>query len=415
MDQTKRILVISYLFPNSVYPNRGIFVLRRLKAIQRYADVKVINPILWFPFCSRLQRYKDYDRIPKKEVIDGIEVYHPRFLSIPLVFKFIVAVTYCLAVLPIALRLRKTWKFNLVDLHWTFPDLPVGRLLSRLLRVNQLTTIRGMAGLHLNEFSIPSLLVRYLLPKSNHVITLSDRLKDICISRGVSEDKIQTIRNGVDGNRFDHLDQTDCRDKLELSHSNRIILGVGYCTPNKGFDRIIRALPEIVQQYPETHLYLIGPNGAFAQGDCSEELKQLAEELEVVDHVHFVGEVTNKNLSTWYNASDCFCLSSRSEGCPNVLLEALACGCPVVATDVGSVPELVEDSSMGNVVRNSKEGVQSGLLSVLSQSHDRKAIATRMRKYDWDWCARQVVHIYKRLVHEPRDHSAECHRAANLT
>jgi teichuronic acid biosynthesis glycosyltransferase TuaC len=397
-----RVLVISYLFPNSCYPNRGTFVLNRLKAVQQYAEVKVINPVLWFPFCSRLQRYKDYDRIPAKETIDGIEVFHPRFLSIPVIFKGLLALTYTLAVLPVAARLRKSWDFDVIDLHWTYPDLPAGRWLAWLYKLKQLVTVRGTPALHMNERSIPSLLVNRLLARSDQVITLSDELKDLCIERGVAPAKVRTIRNGVDSQSFHHLEQGECRRRLGLPANARIVLGAGYLTPRKGFDRIIDSFPELLKVYPDAELYLIGQSGAFAQGDRTEELKQQARQLGLEDRVHFVGEVANRDLVTWYNAADCFCLSSRSEGCPNVLMEALACGCPVVATNVGAVAELVDESA-GLVVPSSTEGVRAGLLAVFGTSYDRPAIAAGMQQYDWDWCARQVMHTYQRLLDNDSD------------
>ena len=391
-----RVLAVSYLFPNSVYPNRGVFVLNRLKAVREYADVTVINPILWFPLCSRLARYQGYERIPRHEVIDGIDVYHPRFLSVPLVLKAVVALMYCLAVLPLALRLHKKCSFDIIDLHWTFPDLPAGRLLSKMLGISQLATVRGDSGLHLNERSFPSFVVKRLLPRSAVVITLSDRLREHCLRLGVPPARLVTIRNGVDSEQFRHLPQQECRRQLALPSAATIVLAAGYMTPHKGFDRIIRALPELLNSCPDVELYLLGPSGAFAKGDRTAELNALTQRLGVADHVHLVGEVANADLVTWYNAADLFCLSSRTEGCPNVVLEALACGCPVVGTDVGAVSELIVDEAMGIVVDNSGAGVRSGLLAATRRIYDRPAIATRMRPLDWNWCARQVLAVYRR-------------------
>ncbi len=393
-----RILVISFLFPNCVYPTRGVFVLNRLKAVQEYADVKVINPILWFPFNARLSRYKDYDKIPRTETIDGIEVFHPRFLSIPVVFKSLLAVTYTLAVLPLALRLRRRWRYELIDLHWTYPDLPAGRWLAWLLKLKQLVTVRGTPALFLGERSLQSALVRRQLRQSDQVICLSDELKQHCLEYGVAEERVVTIRNGVDGTRFPYLDQRECRAKLGLPADAWLVLGTGYFTPRKGFDRIIQALPEVRRARPNAKLYLIGQDGTFAQGDRTQELRQQARELGLDEHVIFVGEVANEELALWYNAADCFCLSSRSEGCPNVLLEALACGCPVVATDVGAVKEVVNSPALGVVVPNSSEGVQQGLLQLLAGQYDRKAISAELQQYDWPWCAGQVKEVYERLL-----------------
>lgn len=389
-----RILAISYLFPSSLHPNRGVFVLNRLRAVARHAEVKVINPVLWFPLRSRFRRYQDYHLIPRRETIDGIEVYHPRFLSIPLALKAVQALTYSLAVVPLALRMRKSWRWDLVDLHWTYPDLPAGRLLSRLSGVRQLVTVRGEAALHHRERGLRKRIVGRLLRRSDHVITLSDALKDLCVSLGTSADRVCTIRNGVDGSRFRFLDKQTCRKRIGVSAGERLILGIGYLTDNKGFDRIVASLSEVVKAHPRAKVYLIGPDGTFAQGDRTSKLVALAQRLGVSDNVRLVGEVPNQELPFWYNAADLFCLSSRSEGSPNVLSEALACGCPAVATDVGAVSEILADDSMGIVVPNNAEGVRSGLLSALSTSYDREKIAAGMAKYDWQWCAEKVLEVY---------------------
>ena len=398
-----RVLVISSLFPSCRYPNRGIFVLNRLKAVQQYAEVRVINAIPWFPFQSRLNRYRDYSRIPGFEVIDGIEVYHPRYFAIPLVLKVVAAIAFAMAVLPVALRLRKSWPYDLIDMHWTFPDLPAGRLLARLLGMKQMVTVRGAAALHTKEWSLRRLIVKHCLRRCDHVVTLSDRLKESCIALGVPAEKVTTIGNGVDTSRFHHLDREACRQRLGLAAEKTVLLGIGYLSPHKGFDRILRALPDVLRSAPGAELHLIGPNGAFAQGDSAAALGELAASLGLADKVHFVGEVPNDQLVSWYNAADCFCLSSRSEGCPNVLLEALACGCPAVATDVGSVSEILSDASMGAVVADSYDGVRSGLLSVLSRSFDRRRIAAQAARHDWDSCARKALAVCKRLLGTPED------------
>lgn len=393
-DCRLRVLAISFLFPNSVYPNRGIFVLNRLKAVQAYADVKVINPILWFPFCSRLARYEGYDRIPARETIDGIEVFHPRFFSIPVVFKFVIAVTYAIATALVALRVRRNWRFDVIDLHWTYPDLPAGRLLARLLGLRQLVTIRGVPALKLGRWTLQQFITDTCLRRSDHVITLSDELRAMSIERGVAAERATTVRNGVDVDRFFYQPRVECRRELGLSEDATIIFGAGYLTPRKGFDRIIRALPELLTLHKSIELYLAGPAGTFAQGDRTDELRELAQSLGVADRLHLIGEVQSTSLRDWYGAADVFCLSSRSEGCPNVLMEALACGCPVVATDVGAVSEVVCTPWMGEVVASSRSGIAVGLKRALARQFDRQKIASSMSALDWDWCARQVLDLY---------------------
>ena len=136
MAQKLKILAISYLYPNCIYPNYGVFVHNRLEAINKYCEIKVINPIPWFPFFYLFKRYKGFERIPKEEVIDGVRVYHPRFFIIPRLLKFLDAFTFCFAVLPLAFQMKKKADFDLIDLHWTYPDVLSGRLLSIFFKKN---------------------------------------------------------------------------------------------------------------------------------------------------------------------------------------------------------------------------------------------------------------------------------------
>jgi glycosyltransferase involved in cell wall biosynthesis len=380
-----KILALSYLYPNSLYPHYGIFVHNRLKAVSKYHDVKVINPIPWFPGCGRLARYKDYDKIPQKETLDGIEVFHPRFLVIPRYWKFIDAFTYRAVVMPLAERLRNDFLFDLIDLHWTYPDLPTGTALKRKYGKKMVVTLRGKEAFHIGEGAIRERLITKNLLQADAVIGLSQELVDMAVARGVNPNHCHVVRNGVDTTRFCYIDKEDCREKLGLPLEEKIILSVGSLTYGKGFDRIINSLPMILKYYPSSKLYIIGTEGPA--GDYKKRLFQLIHEKKVSGNVTFVGKVDNKNLVYWYNSADVFCLASRSEGCPNVLLEALACGCPSVATDVGTIREIIEQDSMGVLIKNTTNDVHYGLIKALQSHWSRKKIYSIMIGCNWDRCA----------------------------
>ena len=393
-----KILAISYLFPNSQYPNYGIFVLNRLKALQKYCDLKVINPIQWFPFLSHFSRYHNYNKIPQYECIQGIDVYHPRFPSIPRYMKSIDSLSYTLAIVALVQRLNKEFNFDLIDLHWTYPDLPAGVLLSSLTGKPFLTTLRGHEAFYLDEPGIRKKIVSYCLQKSSHIIALSRKLLTAAVDSGCNENKIQVIRNGVDGRKFAHIPKAEARAHLGLPADVRIILSVGSLIYGKGFDRIIAALKKrITILYPDVRLYLAGSEGAA--GCYKKELMQQIDQFNLQKHVFFTGEIKNTDLMHWYNAADLFCLASRREGSPNVLTEALCCGCPAVATDVGSVADIMSENHLGFVVPN-QDNILEGLLLGLGTSFDRQSIARHMSKYDWDWCAQQVISVYQHVLNK---------------
>ena len=392
-----KILALSYLFPNSLDQNYGIFVLNRLKAVNWYCELKVINPIPWFPLHHKLSRYKNFDKIPCFEIIGGIETYHPRFFVLPRVFKFLDSISYAFAVFLIALSVRKDFDFDIIDVHWTYPDILAAYLLYLLTGKKFLITLRGKEAFYPGEYSIRSWLVRKLLPKSAAVISLSEELKALAHQLTKRKDlKTFVVRNGVDKASFYYLDKLKSRQVLNLPGQARIILSVGSLIYRKGFDRIIQALPDVLKSFPQTIFYILGSTGP--EGDYSGYLKRLVQDWHIEEHVIFQGAVENQELIYWYNAADAFCLASRGEGSPNVLTEAQACGCPSVATDVGSAAEILTDSAQGAIVEQSIEDIKSGLLYVLQGDFDREEISRNLRQYDWDLCARQVVEIYSKVL-----------------
>ncbi|MBF0117736.1 MAG: glycosyltransferase [Desulfobacterales bacterium] len=387
-----RILAISYLFPNSIYPNYGIFVHNRLKALQKYCDIKVINPIPYFPMYHSFYRYKNYNLIPKIENLKGIETIHPRFFFIPRFFKSIDAFSFAANIIPIALN----QKFDIIDLHWTYPDIFAGYLLSKLTGKKFIVTVRGHEALYLDEISFRQKIIKSFLKKADFVIALSSKLKELCIKNGVSNKKIDVIPNGVDTKAFYYIDKSLCRRHLNINLKERVIISIGSLTYGKGFDRLINVFPQILKSYSDTRLYIIGSSGPA--GDYKKDLIKLVNKNGLANHINFIGEVPNQNLVFWYNAADVFCLSSRSEGSPNVLNEALSCGCPSVATDVGTVSEILKNEFMGIISPNNKEGLFAGILNVFSKNYDRTKIAKYMEQFSWDLCAQKVMKIYENIV-----------------
>ncbi len=391
-----KILAISYLYPNSLYPHYGIFVHNRLKAVSKYYEVKVINPIPWFPGHGWLARYKNYDKIPLKENIDGLEVYHPRFLVIPKFFKFLDAFTYKAAVMPLIGKLYKSFPFDLVDLHWTYPDLPTGYAIKKKYNKKMLVTLRGKESFHIGEGLGRELLIKKHVLKADAVISLSQELQDMAVGFGVEEKRCHVIRNGVDTSAFYYIDKNESRRCLGLPPKETIILSVGSLNYRKGFDRIIKKLPDLLNMDTEFKLYIIGSEGP--DGDYRKSIYRLIDKLNLKDKVFLKGTVGNSELVSWYNAADLFCLASRGEGSPNVLAEALACGCPAVATDVGAVNEILKEKFLGILVSNSTGGVGAGLRTAFEREWNRKKIFAYTRKFDWDWCAYQILPVYKILI-----------------
>jgi teichuronic acid biosynthesis glycosyltransferase TuaC len=260
------------------------------------------------------------------------------------------------------------------------------------------TVIHGREATHVNDAGIRGRTVRHCLPRADLVMAVSNSLRDTCIAMGVSIERVHVIGNAVDTMQFHPLRKDECRRRLGLPASDRVILAVGSLTSVKGHDRLIECLPAVLRRFPEAMLCIVGPNGANAGGDVTRDLRLQAGRLRVDNKVRFVGEIGNCDLIYWYNAADVFCLPSRSEGSPGVVLEALACGCPTVATDVGSVSEIISSDFLGVVVPNRDDGPLDGLIEALSREFDRARIALHARHFNWDAFAGRTCRLYDSLA-----------------
>lgn len=395
-----RILAVSYLFPSQAQPNHGIFVWNRIKAMSDYYDVRVINPVPWFPFRHLLKRYRRTAGIPREEVRDGVVVYHPRFFSIPGFAKWLEAISYRDAVRKVVESVGDEFDFDLIDLHWTYPDLPAGEYLRRRYNKSMCCTLRGMEAFHFRQGRIRERLIRRGLRAADKLIALSRELKDTADTITGRPDKSVVIPNGVDVAAFRYVARQNARDSLGLLESPecKIILGVGSLIRRKGFDRVIEVLPELLRSFPQLKYYVIGSEGP--EGDYRKELMRKVSEHSLERNVVFFGAVDNSTLRHWYNAADVFCLSSRGEGSPNVLSEALACGCPTVAFAVGASAELMEMAGQPqNIVPADNEvHLDSYLERVLKGSWERSALSAAYHEYDWGWCAARVAAELEPLV-----------------
>ena len=392
------ILALSYLFPSKAQPNHGIFVLNRLKAMKGSCNIKVIAPVQWYPFINRLLRAQNRKTsVALREEIDEIDVHHPRFFVIPRYLKWFDALTYFWAVRPVVNMLQRdeSFEFDLVDVHWTYPDIVAGYLLARKHAKKFIVTVRGREALYPAEKTLRRWMLVHFLRRADSVVTLSDELRDLVLELGVAPERTRTILNGVDLSRFFPRDREAARRRLGLRSPKKIILSVGALIERKGHHELVRIMPGL-SRTDDVELYIIGGTGP--EGDYSHILRAMIADLGL-SNVHLVDKVEHELLGDWYSAADLFCLATKGEGCPNVILEALACGTPTVATDVGAIRELVVEGENGFVIgADQLDHLEEVIRKALNWSWNRALIAARMNSWGWSACAEQVVDTYRSVL-----------------
>ncbi len=399
MDKSARlkILVITSVFPNEKQPTLGTFVRERMLHVARHCDVKVVGPVSWFPFIRYLK--KNYrPSVPKIEVQSGIEIYHPKFFNFPGLFKCLDGVLFFFSSILILHKIRRHFDFDIIDAHFAYPDGLGAVLLGRFFNKPVTITLRGTI-VPLSKFRLRRFQISFALKRADVVFSVCKALKDKAVSLGVQENKIVVVSNGVDTNKFRPINQREIRKELNLPLNKKIIISIGATVKRKGFHKIIQALPFVTKNKTDILLVIVG--GASVEGNFKPELDRLVEKLSLKEYVFFAGNIPHHDIYKWLNASDIFCLATSNEGWANVLLESLACGKPVITTNVGGNREVISSSDYGILVSpEDKNGLEKALLRAFEKEWDDVKLINYACQNSWDNTANIILKNFKEIQND---------------
>ncbi len=386
-----RALVFTSLYPSVARPRHGIFVETRLLQLMREfpVDPRVIAPVLWFPFASpRFGAYARFAATPRQAVRDqGVHVTHPRYLMLPKVgVSFQPGSMARAAIADIEDLRRAGWKPDLIDAHYLYPDGVAAAMLAARLRVPLVITARGTDVNVLARQPGPGRKIRAAAERASAIITVSQRLKDALVSIGVPERKVVVLRNGVDLDAFGIEDPMASRARLGLPASGTLAACVGNLVPEKNHVLAIEAL----QYLPGVQLVIVG------DGPLRRELTAAAQRLGVADRVLLRPVMPQHELRYLYSSADVMLLTSTREGWPNVVLESLACGTPVVSVDVGAVREMLTDARVGRIVDASPgaRALAEAVEDVRRMPVQRDAIRRHAARFDWATVSRGQWQVF---------------------
>lgn len=395
------VVVFTSLFPHPGQPNAGLFIRERMFRVGKHLSLVVVAPVPWFPFQKVLRRWRPHFRpeAPYKEFQQGFEIYHPRFFSIPGFFKFLDGFFMALGSLPTLWRLRQHFNFQIIDSHFAYPDGYAASLLGKWFRIPVTITLRGTEA-RLAGRLLYRRLMRKAMKHAARVFSVSDSLKQTAVSIGIPEDKVRVVGNGVDSHRFYCVDRLEARESLNIHEDVPVLVSVGGLCERKGFHRVIACLPELITIHPDIQFLIIG--GASAEGDWAERLKQLVSELGLEKNVRFLGVMSPDNLKIPLSAADLFVLATRNEGWANVFLEAMACGLPVITTDVGGNAEVVCRAELGKVVPfNDHRALYRAIVKALVMDWDRKKIIMYAQENSWDRRVAVLLEEFEKIICQP--------------
>lgn len=366
-----KILTFSTLFPNAEKPGHGIFVETRLRHLvsSGRVEARVVAPIPWFPSTNpRYGQYARFAKAPRREVRHGIDVLHPRYPVLPKVGMSVAPLLLAQAVKPAIRRmLDEGYDFDLIDAHYFYPDGVAAAMLARAFGKPLVITARGSDITLFPQYALPRRQILWAARRADAVITVCNALRDEVVGMGIEADRVVSLRNGVDLELFRPVERTP--------NAMFTLLAVGHLVPVKAQDLIIGALPLL----PGVRLVLAG------DGPDRAKLEALASQLGVTDRVRFLGAVPQAQLRSHYGSADALVLSSSREGWANVLLEAMACGTPVVASRVYGTPEVVAAPEAGVLMaERSYQGVADAVNALRANYPDRAATRRYAERFSWD-------------------------------
>jgi len=385
-----RLLTFTNLYPSAAQPRHGIFIEHRLRQVlaSGRASARVVAPVPWVPMPHAVfGQYAALARVQAVEERHGIRIYRPRFAAVPGLTSWFNPLTMALTALPLIRRLQREEDFDLIDAHFVFPDGAAATLLGRWLGKPVVVTGRGTDLNVFPDYAVPRRWIRWVGRHASAMVTVSSALRDALLRLGIPADRVTVLRNGVDLDLFTAVGREAARRELGLTSPT--LLSVGHLIPDKGHQFAIEALASL----HDATLVVVG------DGPQSAELRALAKRLGVDSRVRWAGTLSQPELGTYYRAGDVTVLASRMEGMPNVLLESLACGTPVIATDVAGNAEVVSAPAAGMLIKErSGAAIAAAWHSLQRAGLDRDAARHHAEQFGWSATVAGLLKLFGTLV-----------------
>ncbi|HLH07355.1 MAG TPA: glycosyltransferase family 4 protein [Terriglobales bacterium] len=381
-----RILTFTSLFPDRSRPNFGIFVYQRMAHVARRPNtsVTVVAPVPYVPSWVPGNKARQYRAVASKEMFGDLVIYHPRYPLLPKASMPLHGLLMFLGAFSIVRKLTSEQDFDCIDSHFIYPDGFAAALFGKTLRIPTVASARGTDINLYPSIKLIRPLLKWTLKNTDGLIGVCKALSQEMVACGAKADRVKTIGNGVDINRFRPVEQRAARKALDIPQTGPVVLAVGSLVPVKGYPLLIAAIADLKKRGLAVHLYVAG------DGPCRSKLENIIGSLGLQHDITLLGNVPNDQLNIWYSAADVSCLCSSREGWANVLLESMACGTPVVATRIWGTPEVVVSDELGLLVDLNTHAIADGLQAALNRSWNRDRISGFARQKSWDTVAEEV-------------------------
>ncbi len=375
---------------------RCVFVEKLARALNERCDLRISVPVPWVPPLKAPAAYEKYRGIPRRDELDGLPVVHPRYLVTPGVARSLHGFFMFLSLLAHHWRCIARQRPDVIFGVWAYPDGLANLLTGKLFSIPVVIACRGSDINYLTRHRLHRRLIRWTLNNADRVLSVSEALKREIVALGVPDEKVVVTPNGVEREKFKMISKRSAQRSLALTTGPRYIVSVSRLSREKGLDILVRAFARLSNR--NAHLLLVG------EGRERQNLENLCAQLGVADRVTLVGDRPNDEIPLWLNAADLFVLPSRTEGWPNVLMEAMACGKPAVGTRVGGIPEIISSPRLGIVApAENPDALAEAIDDALLRFWDAAEIRQHIIQRDWGTVADETCLVLTESAVSPRN------------
>jgi teichuronic acid biosynthesis glycosyltransferase TuaC len=336
VERRMRVVVVTKIFPSSLEPLSAPFNLQQIVELARRCDVEVLEAIPHVPFARALSapaRAARLTALPARERVHGIDVTYVRQVYVPRIGLAVAVPLYLASLLPHRQRLRAA---DVLLATWAYPDGCATVLAARASGKPCVVKVHGSDVNVVLQTRAARAVAARVLPLADAVIAVSRPLADEIVALGVPRARVHLVRNGVDASLFRPRDRRATRRALGVADDARLVLFVGRLEPQKGIGELLDAFEQVRARVPRATLALVGTGVSLGEVRARVASWEPGAAL-------LLGPRSPAEVAEWMGACDVMTLPSWAEGTPNVVLEALASGRPVVATRVGGIPDVLRE------------------------------------------------------------------------
>jgi glycosyltransferase involved in cell wall biosynthesis len=400
-----RVLFLSRSYPNNVLTLLGLWVEGLVRYSRCFCEAKVISPTPYCPPFPGLGReYARFRKIDRTRWMNDVEIMHPRFLVPPgHRLHGLESFTYYFGVRALADHLQRVFQFDLIHAHFTYPDGWVAACLGKRYSVPVIITEHAPWRPWMDDYPWVLRQAAWAFKQCAFHVSVSPSLQDDVRHFVGEASKLRVIPCGVDTSIFTLRNAAEERKKQ--------ILFAGVVRHVKGVDILLRAMRLLVDRGRPEKLVIVGESFYKNYQRDYVRIRQLAAELGLHHHVEFVGGKTQRELALYMQQSKALVLPSRKESLGMVLVEALACGTPVVATRCGGPEDILTDEVGVLVSPEDPEALARGLENVLDRQQHYNPVSLRayaLEKYSLTHIAGKYAALYSEAVAASRSGVVSC-------